>query len=398
MNMAMNGEVEPCAVILGGYVNGYSIIRELHECGVSDIWLLDYGKSMSRYSKYLTGFGRIDKTSDSLKACLENLRKRFGKLVLFPTDDLQLELLLEIFDDISSFCFLPFNEDNLMTSLDKSVQYEFCERLGIPYPKTCSIRSAKDYVKILELKFPIIIKPSKRADLTQSVFRSMFLESEDQLHDKEAVLSGYIERGVEFLASEFIPGDDTRIFAYVGYRSRTGSILNEWIGKKLTQYPDRFGVFSSASNEAPQVIKEQGRALLESMDLVGISEPEFKFDERDGKYKLMEINLRSMMWHRTGNRCGVRLQYSQWLDALGMTVPTQQQLMSPRIHFVYMKHELINLLSRKGYWDRFKHNIFGGDKTCFAVFDRGDLKPFFYDTFQLLRIMVSQWLKMLFSR
>ena len=48
---------------------------------------------------------------------------------------------------------------------------------------------------------------------------------------------------------------------------------------------------------APDIVREQGQKLLKVMDLKNLS-PEFKFAERDGKYKLMEINLRSMMWHK----------------------------------------------------------------------------------------------------
>jgi len=61
----------------------------------------------------------------------------------------------------------------------------------------------------------------------------------------------------------------------------------------------------------------QGRTLLNGMDIKGIAQPEFKYDSRDKKYKLTEINLRSMMWHKMGNLSGVDLHYSQYLDALG---------------------------------------------------------------------------------
>jgi predicted ATP-grasp superfamily ATP-dependent carboligase len=79
------------------------------------------------------------------------------------------------------------------------------------------------------------------------------------------------------------------------------------------------------------------------MNIYGIAEPEFKYDHRDGKYKLTEINLRSMMWHRVGNLSGVNIQYSQYLDALGKTVPHQDQLKNKNIHFVYLRHEIINI-------------------------------------------------------
>jgi predicted ATP-grasp superfamily ATP-dependent carboligase len=392
-----SGQSKYLALVVGGYVNGYSIIRELKECGVANVWLLDYGKSLSRWSNKLTGVGHIEKSAASLLAQLKSLHGRYDRIVVFPTDDLQLEFLAEIHEEIASFCFLPFNPRNLRASLDKNVQYACCAKLGIPYPRTVSLSEKEDFIRISDLKFPIIIKPSRRDDLSLSVFRNLYISAPEKLDDHKEMLLGHVGKGVAFLASEFIPGDDTMIFAYTGYRSNGGEILNEWIGKKLTQFPDRYGVFSSASNEAPEVVRVQGRALLDGMDLAGIVEPEFKFDKRDGKYKLMEINLRSMMWHRTGNLSGVHLQYSQWLDALGAPVSMQRQSMSPRVHYVYMKHELINLLSRKGYWKYFRHNVFGGERVEFAVFDRHDLKPFIYDLLQFPRSLLARWLRLLSS-
>ena len=85
------------------------------------------------------------------------------------------------------------------------------------------------------------------------------------------------------------------------------------------------------------------------MDIKGIAEPEFKYNSRDKKYKLMEINLRSMMWHRVGNLSGVNLQYAQYLDALGKNVNPQIQVKNKDIHFIYLNHEIINLILRRKY-------------------------------------------------
>ena len=136
-------------------------------------------------------------------------------------------------------------------------------------------------------------------------------------------------------------------------------------------------------------IRELGRKLLYGMNLIGINEPEFKYDQRDGKYKLMEINLRSTMWHRTGNISGVNLQHTQYLDALGSESPQQKQILNKTLHFVYFKHEIINLLRRKGYWGTFKHNVWGGAKTNYAIFDKTDIKPFVIDSINTFRAVAG---------
>ena len=382
------------SLVLGGYVNGYNIIRELYSNGLRDIALFSYGRSLASYSNKIKYFKSIEKTSESLRDAILDLKNKCDYIVIFPTDDLQLENLHAIYNDIKEFCFIPFNYDNILQSLDKYVQYSFCEKYGIPYPKTQKIETIEDITKIERMTFPILIKPNKREDITTEVFRSLFLETIEDYKNNIKKLQYFLNKNITFLASEFIPGDDTNIYAYVGYRSQDGKILNEWIGKKLTQYPDNFGVFSSASNEASEIVKEQGRRLLEVMDLKGIIEPEFKYDKRDGKYKLMEINLRSMMWHRVGNLSGVNIQYSQYLDAIGQKVPKQEQNQKDIIHLVYMKHEILNLLTRKGYWKHFKYNVFYNNRE-FAVYCKEDLKPFLYDMKETLKGVISICLKLL---
>jgi len=386
------------ALILGGYVNGYSIIKELHSCGVEHIALMSYGKSLASYSNKIDYFKSIDKTSQSLKNGIIELKKDCDYIIIFPTDDLQLENLHSIYDDIKDFCFVPFNYDNVLQSLDKYVQYSYCEKYDIPYPKTQNIETIDDIAKIESMMFPVLIKPNKRDDITTDVFRSLFLETINDYKKNISKLGYFLDKNITFLASEFISGDDTNIYAYVGYRTQDEKILNDWIGKKLTQYPDNFGVFSSGSNEAPKIVKEQGEKLLEVMDLKGICEPEFKYDNRDGKYKLMEINLRSMMWHRVGNLSGINIQYSQYLDAIGEEIPKQVQNQEKRVHLVYMKHEILNLIFRKGYWKHFKYNVFGCENREFAVWDKKDIKPFLFDTLGFMKGLVGQCLRALKMR
>lgn len=381
------------ALILGGHVNGYSIIKELYEQGVKNLAIFDSGASLARYSNKVKYRTKIDTSPTTLLQELKELNKHYAYIVIFPTDDLQLENLHSIYDKVSEFCYLPFNRKSLIATSDKSFQYHTCEVIGVPYPRTVSAKTENDLVAIDELNFPLLIKPSTRKDLTINVFRTLYVETLGEYNNEKIKLADFIRRGVEFVISEFIPGDDTNIYAYTCFRSQQGEILNEWSGKKLTQYPDNYGVFSSASNEAPSVVTEQGRALVNALDAFGIVEPEFKFDVRDGKYKLMETNLRSMMWHRTGSVSGVKLHETQFNYATHQAIRKYNQDKSESIHFVLMLHEIPNLIARKGYWKHFKHNVLGGDKRVWAIFEWGDIKPFLYSIFLLCKMGVAAWLR-----
>jgi len=378
-----------CALILGGYVNGYSIMQELYENGVTDIILFSTSREPGSYSNKIKKFVLIDPSYGSLLKELQTLSAEYPFIVLFPTDDLQLENLYTIYDQISDFCYVPFNKNNFPASLDKYTQYTFCDTLGVPRPKTIEIRTVEDIDAISEITYPVLIKPKTRMDEKINIFRNLHLHDEQDLSTHKDTIKNFVLNGVSFIASEIIPGDGSNIYAYVGYRTRGGRILNEWTGKKLSQYPDDFGIFSSASNQAPVEVLNLGRTLLNGMDLLGIAEPEFKYDARDGKYKLMEINLRAMMWHRVGYLSGVNIPYTQYIDAIGGEVPSYRQEKTKDIHLVCLKHEISNLISRKGYAGIFYNNLFGGDTTNIALFDIRDLKPFLINCVDIIDEIIS---------
>ena len=370
-------------------MNGYSIICELRERGVKPIWLLDNNRSLASFSRRIDGFLRIGNDPRSLLEALRKLSSNYRKLVVYPTNDVHLEDLYAIHDEISAYCFLPYNRDNLLSALDKKTQYDYCDKLNVPHPCSIELNTPEDIPRLAALGHPIIIRPRKRDDLRSDVFRNLLLTSVADIERHATHLTQLLERGVSLLASEVIPGDDANIHAYVAYRSASGKILDEWIGRKLNQFPDGFGVFSSASNEAPEIVRELGRRLVDGMDLHGIVQPEFKFDPRDGKFKLMEINLRSMMWHRLGNRTGVFLQHAQWMDAQGQPVERTNRQCTRRIHLVYLKHECGNLLSRRGYFRQFTRNLFGGDQRSFVVLDYSDPGPMVRDLLSYFRYMAG---------
>jgi predicted ATP-grasp superfamily ATP-dependent carboligase len=201
------------SLVLGGYVNGYSIIRELYEKDLKNIALFSCGKSLAMHSNKINYFQFIDNKANSLKNAILKLKKQCDYIVIFPTDDLELENLHTIYNDIKEFCFIPFNYDNILQSLDKYVQYNFCEKYNIPYPKTQNIEIIEDITKIENMIFPILIKPNKRDDITTDVFRSLFLETIEEYNKNIEQLKYFINKNIIFIASEFIPGDDTNIYA-----------------------------------------------------------------------------------------------------------------------------------------------------------------------------------------
>ncbi|MGV3763837.1 carboxylate--amine ligase [Parapedobacter sp.] len=381
------------AVILGGYINGYAIINELYAEGVEDIILVTYTKKLAYYSNKISGKYLVQMDAGSLLKVLKIISNESRQLVLYPTDDWFVEKLAAIYEEIKSFCFIPINHKNVIELSNKNEQYRHCQALGIPYPKSVEVESENDIENIKSLALPLIVKPNVRKDLSNSIFRSKRLNDTQAVDSFKEELLSLITAGNSFVVSEIIPGTSSgNIYAYCAYISNEGKILNEWGGRKLSQYPDDYGVFSSASNEVPDVVIEQGRKLVLGMNCYGFCEPEFKFDERDGKYKLMEVNLRPMMWNEVGFRSGVSLHYTQWCYANSLAVPEYCQDTKKLITLIYFKHEFINFLLRKQYRQTFK-SIMAMPNRYWSGCYKGDLRPFIFNTKAALKELAKRVLK-----
>lgn len=378
---------DACAVVLGGATAGYSIIHELHHHGVRPIHLVDKLRRIGTLTNKIEAAHVHEPTPEGLRDVLLEIHRRHGgRLVLFPTFDENLEHLEAVYDDLAPFCHLPFNRANLLASLDKIEQYRACERLGVPYPRTTFLTKPEDADGLDDLPFPLLLKPQEK---TGALIHPRYLVGRDELvHHREPVRE-HLARGIHYLASEVVPGDGSNIHAYVALRTADGRILNDWIGKKLSQYPNEFGVFASASNQCPAEVRELGRRLVEGMDLHGISEPEFKYDARDGKFKLMEVNLRSMGWVHVGFLSGVPLHYCQWLHATGQEVPHYEQDQRRDVRLVNLCSEVSNLLYRDAYGPTFRSVLGGGDRKVLALFDWRDPRPSLRTLTQLARLLLD---------
>ena len=366
-------------VVLGSHINAYGILKELDFFGLESS-LVYSSISISCFSNIPKFKYRIENNSEDLQAALVTIYKKFGcRLVIYPTDDLQLEMIDELSDEIADFCYIPFNT-NVGYALNKSNQYDCCERIGVPYPKSTTINM--NNLDISKISFPVIIKPVKRDDLNSDIFRALIVNNVSEYLEKIDLLKQLIAEGSSFIVSELIGHDDKDVFAYSCFRGKNGQIFDEWVGEKLNQFPNRFGVFSSARVVENEVVKAQGRKLVEELDLTGFVEPEFKLDRQSDKYLLTEINLRSMMWHGAGFWGGSYLHYAQYCDANGITyVPSNKSINDE--NFVLMLHELMNLIRRKGYIKPFISNIFSR-KSRWAVFNWRDLKPFLFSLLMLV--------------
>ncbi len=153
------------AIITGGDSQALSAMRSLAKKGIPVI-LLDSDSCIGRYSRYRTKFYKSPKISQTelyLKFLI-NLEKRYDVhgWVIIPNSDEAVFFLSKNKCILEKHFRIPTTHwDVIQNVYIKKNTYQLAEKNGISIPKTYYPTNLKELLA-LNLKFPVIIKPSIR--------------------------------------------------------------------------------------------------------------------------------------------------------------------------------------------------------------------------------------------
>jgi predicted ATP-grasp superfamily ATP-dependent carboligase len=123
----------------------------------------------------------------------------------------------------------------------------------------------------------------------------------------DELLTAYREArdaGFEVMVQEYIPGDDDTVVNYNAYFI-DGQALAEFTARHIRNGPPWFGSPRVVCSERIPEVIEPGRSILRALGFNGFACTEFKFDRRDGLFKLMEVNGRHNLSTLLAVRCGL---------------------------------------------------------------------------------------------
>jgi predicted ATP-grasp superfamily ATP-dependent carboligase len=106
---------------------------------------------------------------------------------------------------------------------------------------------------------------------------------------------------------------------------RGGQIRALFARQRIRMFPLEFGN-STATVSIPLSRVEPAadalRRLLSGIGYRGVFSAEFKFDERDGLFKILEVNARPWWYVEFASNCGIDVCHMAYRDALGEPVNT----------------------------------------------------------------------------
>lgn len=336
------------AIVLNPGAAGIGVIHALALAGI-DVFTIAraWPPLVSRFSRFPVQRAWYDpQRGETMIDGLVTLAGTFdGTGILFPSTDLDLEALILGRDRLEDRYHVPAARAIGLRIFEKNWQYEMAERAGVPVPAHVRFRGG-EAPDVHGLRFPLIVKPSTRAATAGDwVFRLRIVDTPDAL----AACLEEIARehaGRDFQVAENIPGEPDQIYTVGTYSGRDGRVQRCYTGRKLSQYPYHHGVASLAESVTlPAAATAQAEALLNAMGFEGISQVEYKYDPRDGQYKLLEVNGRAWLWIKLAAYSGVNLPAIQYFDLTG-DPRLAAALASPQRDDRFYRHSLHVWLNR----------------------------------------------------
>jgi D-aspartate ligase len=371
----------PAIVLGGGAITGLGAIRSLGRTGVT-VYYMDEKKSEAIHSKYCKKyfiFPEIGHNEDKLKSVLLKLEDTIGDAVLFPASDSYAIRLPSLIDELNSY-YLPAPEREVIEILiNKRRFYESLMEKKIPHPTTYFPENLEAVKKIsTDISYPIFIKPYFSQPFSERFHKKGFVAN------SERDLLGYFtlmnRLKVDVMIQEIILGPPTDHIFLDGYADRNSNPKAFFARRRLRMWPLAFGNSSlcvSIPTSEVNFLKKMLFSYLKSISYSGIFSAELKKDDRDGGFKLLEINSRTSAWFNTlSAKCGINIMLIAYLDAIGRDIKYSEDY-EAGIKWVFLRDDLRSAVRMVLNGDlstrEWISSLFG--KKDYVLYAKDDLRP-----------------------
>ena len=311
-------------VLVGNDINAYYMARNFHEAYNISSYVV------GRVPMWVTSVSNIiklsivkDLSNDLVFVeTLIDLAKKIGKkkIILVGCNDDYVSFIIKNRKKLEKYYLFNYTNFDLFSKLvNKENFYRKFKDSELDLPKTILYDVLKDrnLDGIEDFKYPIIIKPSNIIEYHNHEFSGQAkvykLDNKEEVKKTISLIkdSGYKDK---LIIQEFIPGDDSMLFDSVFYCSSRGKVLLQSFGQiglqehtvsgigNLTVVINGYNEFNNTDG-----IQKKLKKFLENIGFNGICEFDLKYDVRDGKFKVFEINVRQARSSYYLTACGYNL-------------------------------------------------------------------------------------------
>lgn len=312
-------EKMPVAFVLQVGALGLGVVRSLGRNGIKVVGF-DYDpRAPGLFSKFCRPVLCPDPQTNP-EGIVELLVEEGGRLdekgVLYPCSD-PMALVVSRNRRVLGeyFKFMIPSEEILEGTVNKRQLYDWAEKIGIPYPQTfypkdwSDLEDAKD-----QISFPVFVKP-----YYSHLFYRRFQTKGFVIYDYEHLVEKYkliFPSGLDTMVQRVIPGPDSNMVCVCTYIGRKDVPLGVLVHQKIRQYPKGFGLGALSRTIHDEDLASIGLRFYKGTGYRGIGEIEFKKDEKDGVFNLIELNARPWLQNLQATYAGMNFPLMQYLDLL----------------------------------------------------------------------------------
>ena len=295
-------------IILGSDENAYGTARLFCDAyGVKPLLICTRQLIPTLYSRLFTlrrveGFDLDEVFAPEMKKILEEFAPKYDALVVVPCSDYYAAMVSRHAKEFEGLIANRFISPELLDALDtKDKFYALCEKHGMDYPKTVVAKpdGRISAVEDLPFDFPIVVKPenSNAVEYLHAKFEGkkkvfFFNDREEYLRVMESMnRSDY--KG-KIIIQEFIEGGDDAMRVVNSYSDADGKVRAMALGQPvLEEYaPKTLGNYAAIISRHDAEIYGKVKKFLEDIGYVGFSNIDIKYDRKNGRCVMFEINPR----------------------------------------------------------------------------------------------------------
>ncbi len=236
----------------------------------------------------------VDAGGDRTLALLRQFAAEHGRAILLAVDDASAMFVADHSDALQDAFLFPAQIRGLARALaDKRAMHGLCVEHAIPTPLVAFPSSeAEVRAHAADAVFPVVAKRIDASQPTASDATPNVLVA----GDREELLAAY--RAMEsprlpnVMLQEYIPGAPACNWMFNGYFDSRSECRLSFTGQKIRQSPPDAGATTLGVCLTSPLLEETTRRFMKAVGYQGILDADYRFDQRDGQYKLLDVNPR----------------------------------------------------------------------------------------------------------
>jgi predicted ATP-grasp superfamily ATP-dependent carboligase len=357
-------------IIIGGHVQGLGIARIYGEMGLPSIVLDDNRYNIARHSKYVKKYIFYQKYNLLSKLIHLGKSGKYANWLVMPTNDYHIMVISKNKADLEQYFKVSSDKWEIIDKFyNKRITYRLTEKIGIDYPRTWMPDTEEDLKKI-DCIYPCIIKPAVMHNMYSVIKKKVLVcnDFNELVENYRKVLT--IIPPEEVLVQDIIPGSNENQYSAC-FTFYNGEPYVSLVARRKRQHPLDFGNATTfAETLENDELVESAKKLLKEADYSGVCEVEFKQDDRDGKFKFLEVNPRTWKWHVIAKK-----SKSPFLKSMFHKLYNLEPVIKNDWSQAYFKHVLTDVWIQYQLIKKGKYKYKNYHNVQYAVWEKNDILP-----------------------